>query len=62
MVESLTETDNLNETLEPDCFDKISVDRKKLPEIMRNLTWNGQQLELKIKGTGLELMILNKLI
>ena len=32
MVESLTETDNLNETLEPDCFDKISVDRNQNKE------------------------------
>ena len=32
MVESLTETDNVTETLEPDCFDKISVDRNQNKE------------------------------
>ena len=32
MVESLTETDNVTETLETDCFDKISVDRNQNKE------------------------------
>ena len=68
MVESLTETDNVTETLETDCFDKISVDRNQNKETTfgnneeSDMDWTTVRAIKEIKETGLDLMILYKLI